>query len=314
MFQKKRIVFLALIFFIPHALSWGFVAAIAQNFLFPNVLEKVIELLPVQAHENLAYIAAWADQIKHKEQYRFTSPMHYTNPSPLYDNPPSHCAFDWDKKKVDLISAIHNYSNRLDPNSDLNYWSRAEALRFLVHFIGDLHQPLHRKLYISKRIREFNQNSTIDYNLPEDYSQFNSSEPLFDGQFYDLYLKYIINLMNTTWRGELSQWTICNEDFKLSTELPLSGPNQLHFSSASDSSDYFHLSMNQEFSFSAACPEYWAIPLNKLNCQVVLNGYDRELDLSIGEYYEKIVKYNIMEKLLAISGYRIAAVLNTILK
>ncbi|KAF0508688.1 nuclease I [Gigaspora margarita] len=345
MFQKKRIVFFALIFFIPYVLSWGFVghqiaAAIGQRFLFPDVYRKVVELLPKAAHGNLSYIAAWADQIKHKNEYRFTSPMHYTNPTPLIDNPPSHCGFDWNPGKIDLITAIHNYTKRLDPESDLNFWSRAEALRFLVHFIGDLHQPLHLtgkakggnglhaifeghktsvhyvwdSSILYKRIREFNENSTFDPNFTEDDSRFNSSDPLSGGPFYDLYLNYIINLMLTTWRKELASWTICDEDFKLSSDLPLSSPNQLYFSSTNESSDHLSLLMNQKISFSTACPEFWAAPINKLNCQVTLNGYDPNLDLSIGEYYERIVNGKVIEKLLAISGFRIAAILNTILK
>ncbi|CAG8616687.1 38735_t:CDS:2 [Gigaspora margarita] len=288
-------------------------AAIGQRFLFPDVYRKVVELLPKAAHGNLSYIAAWADQIKYKNEYRFTSPMHYTNPTPLIDNPPSHCGFDWNPGKIDLITAIHNYTKRLDPESDLSFWSRAEALRFLVHFIGDLHQPLHLtgkakggnglhaifeghktsvhyvwdSSILYKRIREFNENSTFDPNFTEDDSRFNSSDPL---------------------SGE------CNEDFKLSADLPLSSPNQLYFSSTNESSDHFSLLMNQKISFSAACPEFWAAPINKLNCQVTLNGYDPNLDLSIGEYYERIVNWKVIEKLLAISGFRIAAILNTILK
>ncbi|RHZ81485.1 hypothetical protein Glove_120g176 [Diversispora epigaea] len=62
-------------------------------------------------------------------------------------------------------------------------------------------------------------------------------------------------------------------------------------------------------SHSAVCPDFWAPPLNKFNCQIVYKNYDPEIDLSIREYYERIVKGKVMEKLLAIAGIRIAAVL-----
>jgi len=40
--------------------------------------------------------------------------------------------------------AIQNYTNRLvNINSQLDNTQRSQALAFLVHFIGDLHQPLH---------------------------------------------------------------------------------------------------------------------------------------------------------------------------
>ncbi|CAG8576770.1 14617_t:CDS:2 [Cetraspora pellucida] len=341
MFQKKRVV-LFLIFLVSHVHSFGFVghqiaAAIGQRFLSPKAFRNVFELLPKEAHGNLSYIAAWPDQVKHTPEYRFTSPMHFI--SPPNDYPPNNCTFSWSPGKYDLINAIHNYSNRLDPESDPNFWPRAEALRFLVHFIGDLHQPLHitardrggngspalfeghhinlhsiwDSSLIYKRIREFNENSTFDYNLTEIDNQFNSSEPLFGGPFYDLYLGYIIHLMKTTWRQELSSWTICQEDFELSTEFSCS-PNQFHFTSTNVSSEYFTVSpMDQNISHSVACPEFWAIQINELNCKVVYNGYEPKLDLSIGTYYERIVDGKIIEKLLAIAGIRIAAVLNTIL-
>ncbi|CAG8817615.1 37342_t:CDS:2, partial [Gigaspora margarita] len=276
-------------------------AAIGQRFISPKAFRNVFEMLPKEAHGNLSYIAAWADKVKYTPDYKFTSPMHYI--SPPNDYPPNNCSFSWIPGKYDLINAIHNYSNRLDPEADPNFWPRAEALRFLVHFIGDLHQPLHK----------FNENSTFDYNLTEIDNQFNSSEPLFGGPFYDLYLSHIIHLMKTTWHHELSSWTFCQEDFEISTEFS-SSPNQFHFTSTNVSSEYFTvLSMDQNISQSVACPEFWAIPINELNCRVVYNGYKPESDLSIGTYYKRIANGKVIEKLLAISGIRIAAVLNTIL-
>ncbi|CAG8663816.1 13394_t:CDS:2, partial [Racocetra persica] len=310
-------------------------AAIGQRFLSPKAFRNVFELLPKGAHGNLSYIAAWADQIKHKPEYRFTSSMHYI--SPPNDYPPSNCYFSWTPGKYDLINAIHNYSNILDPKSDHEHWLRAEALNFVVHFIGDLHQPLHitardrggngspalfeghhtnlhsiwDTTLLYKRIREFNANSNFDYNLTEVDNQFNSSEPLFGGPFYDLYLNYILHLMKTTWRGELRSWTFC-QDFELAPQS--CDPNQFHFTSENVSSEHFTvLSMDQNLSQSLACPEFWAIPINELNCRVVYNGYESGLDLSNGAYYDRIVNGKVMEKLLAVAGIRIAAVLNTIL-
>lgn len=40
------------------------------------------------------------------------------------------------------MSAIGNYTSRLlDPT--LPAWDRAQAAKFVVHFVGDIHQPLH---------------------------------------------------------------------------------------------------------------------------------------------------------------------------
>ncbi|CAG8640978.1 17412_t:CDS:2, partial [Racocetra fulgida] len=164
--------------------------------------------------------------------------------------------------------------------------------------------PSHSNLELEESSK-FNENSNFDYNLNEVDNQFNSSEPLFGGPFYELYLNYILHLMKTTWRGELRSWTFC-QDFA----PQFSGdPNQFHFTSENVSSDHFTvLSMDQNLSQSVACPEFWAIPINELNCRVVYNGYEPGADLSIGAYYDRIVNGKVMEKLLAIAGIRIAAV------
>ena len=41
-----------------------------------------------------------------------------------------------------VAGAITNYTNRL-LSSTVDYTARNEALRFLTHFVGDIHQPLH---------------------------------------------------------------------------------------------------------------------------------------------------------------------------
>ncbi len=57
------------------------------------------------------------------------------------DAPPRRCAVNVETDCGDgcIVSAIQNYTLRL-----LNTDSfKAESLKFLVHFIGDIHQPLH---------------------------------------------------------------------------------------------------------------------------------------------------------------------------
>lgn len=44
----------------------------------------------------------------------------------------------------DVVNAIYNYTHRLGDLS-LDAHQREDALKFLVHFIGDLHNPLHSK-------------------------------------------------------------------------------------------------------------------------------------------------------------------------
>lgn len=94
-------------------------------------------LLP-SSQGHLAPIAAWADRIRGVPALRWTGELHYT--SPLDDHPPDLCLFGERGMKTDhdVLHAISNFTQKLidDPSDGL-------ALRLLVHFVADVHQPLH---------------------------------------------------------------------------------------------------------------------------------------------------------------------------
>lgn len=58
----------------------------------------------------------------------------------MEDHPQNHCKFGehgWINEDVNVLTAITNKTQMLiDHDDDF-------SLRFLVHFIGDVHQPLH---------------------------------------------------------------------------------------------------------------------------------------------------------------------------
>lgn len=106
--------------------------------------EHIFNLLP--RHENLTRIASWADEIKRRPEYRFTSSLHYVNPK---DDEPHMCRFDYQMDCPEgrcIVGAIFNYSKRADPSTGLSHDAQVEALKFLVHYVGDIHQPLHGNL------------------------------------------------------------------------------------------------------------------------------------------------------------------------
>jgi hypothetical protein len=110
------------------------VARLAESRLTPHTREAVRDILDGQS---LADASVWADNIR---QYRHDADkLHYVN-IPLADTryvperhcPGGHC----------IIAAIEQERHVLaDPAASAE--ARAEALRFLIHFMGDLHQPLH---------------------------------------------------------------------------------------------------------------------------------------------------------------------------
>jgi hypothetical protein len=81
---------------------------------------------------------------------KWSAPLHYVNP--IADHPPQLCLFPgakgWDGNKgANILGAIRNTTNIL------NEWAQgsgaagdaaaSEALKFLIHFVGDLHMPFH---------------------------------------------------------------------------------------------------------------------------------------------------------------------------
>lgn len=111
------------------------IAEIAERHLAAAARARIPELLP--AGETLVTIAPWADEIR--PQRRETAPWHYIN-IPI-DAPRG----QWEPYCPNgecIVTAIQRFAARLaDPG--LSRQEREEALRFLVHFVGDLHQPLH---------------------------------------------------------------------------------------------------------------------------------------------------------------------------
>jgi hypothetical protein len=126
----------------PPARAWGVVghavvADIAEARLKPAALTKVYNLLALDLHAHLDEIASWADEYRgtHPE----TGPWHYIDiqiGDTAYD-PARDCA------QQDCVIArtdefIRVLADRARPPEE-----RLQALKFVVHFVGDLHQPLH---------------------------------------------------------------------------------------------------------------------------------------------------------------------------
>lgn len=140
--MKNIVILLSLLIGFNTALafpSWGktghrAVGAIAQKHLSRKALKKVTKLLNGQS---LAYVSIYADEIRSNPKYNDFAPWHYVN-------------FDSGKKygetpvnpKGDLIQGIKSCILKIrDTNTSKE--DKQFYLKFLVHLIGDLHQPLH---------------------------------------------------------------------------------------------------------------------------------------------------------------------------
>lgn len=110
------------------------IGKIAENHLTKKAKRAIDKLL---GGESLAFVSTYADQIKSDKKYREFYPWHYIN-LPL----DSDYATSEKNPKGDLVTAIKTCVKVLkDKNATQE--DRAFYLKLLVHFVGDLHQPLH---------------------------------------------------------------------------------------------------------------------------------------------------------------------------
>ncbi|XP_065877651.1 endonuclease 1 [Euphorbia lathyris] len=134
--------------FAPGALGWSkeghvMTCRIAQNLLGPEALHAVEHLLPDNVNGDLSALCVWPDQIRHWYKYRWTSPLHFI------DTPDNACSFNHERdcvKDMCVAGAIQNFTSQLlhykEGSTDRRY-NLTEALLFLSHFMGDIHQPMH---------------------------------------------------------------------------------------------------------------------------------------------------------------------------
>lgn len=124
------------------ALAWGraghaIVADIAARHLSPEARSQVDALLATEGSATMAEVSLWADLIK---ALRIPD-----QPSHVVRLPLDHSGYDRAKVCKSgrcVIAAIDTYvavlADRSNPAT-----ARVTALKYLIHLVGDLHQPLH---------------------------------------------------------------------------------------------------------------------------------------------------------------------------
>ncbi|HEY4206298.1 MAG TPA: S1/P1 nuclease, partial [Puia sp.] len=123
-------------------ISWGAtghrtVADIAFNHLTPKAKAAVAGLLGTQT---MADVSTWADEIRNQPRYRATAPDHFINmPLGL-----SHEVFEQEvaaQPHNAYVALLHNEDVLRDAKTTKE--QKTEALKLLIHFVGDIHQPMH---------------------------------------------------------------------------------------------------------------------------------------------------------------------------
>ncbi|KAJ1323594.1 nuclease S1 [Microdochium nivale] len=129
------------------ASAWGFlghatVAYVAQHYVSSSTATWAQGLLGDTSDAYLAKVASWADSYRTTAAGKWSAPLHFIDAE---DSPPTNCSVDYERDCGAAgcsVSAVANYTTRIN-NSKLTKAGRAEALKFLTHFIGDISQPLH---------------------------------------------------------------------------------------------------------------------------------------------------------------------------
>jgi hypothetical protein len=131
------------------ALAWGPVGhRIAGDLAEPKLCPAArAEVKSLGAGESLAELGTWADQIRDEPKWKSSHPWHYMNIADLRPGAglaDARAAIDKfvHPPEGDVLEALSRYSrvlaDRKKPRDE-----RAEALRFVVHLVVDIHQPLH---------------------------------------------------------------------------------------------------------------------------------------------------------------------------
>jgi len=133
---------LALALLVPaQGQAWGpeghrAAAAITAERLCPAATAQVERLL---GEMTIAEAALWPDRIRGEARWAHTRDWHYIN---IGDDEPFDALVEGVPGHGRLLSAIHeNLAVVADPQAEDE--RRRDALGFVLHLVGDLHQPLH---------------------------------------------------------------------------------------------------------------------------------------------------------------------------
>jgi len=144
------------------ALGWGpgghmIVAQIAYERLNPRAKAEVDKLIALRIEptaitgKSLDFVNAshWPDDLRPEPAFADTLPLHFID----YPFSADATALPADlPAQQNILTALSKYVDILKSSGDDR--ERAQALRFIIHFVGDIHQPLHCATRVSQGFPE----------------------------------------------------------------------------------------------------------------------------------------------------------------
>ncbi|WVZ25196.1 hypothetical protein V8G54_003740 [Vigna mungo] len=176
-----------------------------------------------------------------------------------------------------VTGAIYNYTMQLksaDAGSELNY-NLTEALLFLAHFVGDVHQPLHVGFIgdlggNSITVRWYRRKTNL-HHVWDDMIIQSALKTFYDSDL-SIMIQAIQRNITDNWSNDVSNWEHCAHNY-------------------------------------TACPDRYASESISLACKFAYKNATPGSTLE-DEYF--LSRLPIVEKRLAQGGVRLAAVLNNI--
>lgn len=267
--------------------AWGqlghkTVTNVALQLLEPGVADSVNAILAADGHKKLPNpsivdVATWADDFSHSPEGKWTKEFHFIDAK---DDPPFHCGVDMTRDCHGpggcVVTAIANYTNQLiHPARNVN--DTAQALKFVVHFLGDITQPLHTEFleWGGNGIRVKWNGERKNLHGVWDTSMITKFVGPDDKDSLNSWTNVIVNEINNgIYKHAVSEWLAC-----------------------SDIND------------AENCATQWAVDTNKLICDYVLKTDPKGKELS-GSYYRGATP--LIQQQIAKGGVRLAAWLNQI--
>ncbi|XVE61014.1 hypothetical protein DITRI_Ditri06bG0006000 [Diplodiscus trichospermus] len=278
---------LVLMLLVHGVVGWGkdghyVICKIAEGYLTEDALATVKELLPDSAGGELASVCSWPDDIKLYYKWFWTIPLHHVDtPDFLCHYKYNRDCYDYDGYKNKCVTgAIFNYTSQLFStyqgyNPRLRH-NLTEALMFLAHFMGDVHQPLHVGFEgdaggNSIVVRWYNKITNLHYVW--DVMIIDSAVKKFYGSNLAIMIQSIKRNITGAWSNEISSWEYCVND-------------------------------------KTVCPNVYALESVKLACNFAYKDTTTASTLQDDYFFSRLP---IVEKRLAQAGIRLAAVLNRLL-
>eukprot|EP00735_Rhodelphis_limneticus_P003500 TRINITY_DN1497_c0_g1::TRINITY_DN1497_c0_g1_i1::g.27197::m.27197 TRINITY_DN1497_c0_g1::TRINITY_DN1497_c0_g1_i1::g.27197 ORF type:complete len:305 (-),score=55.74,sp/Q9C9G4/ENDO2_ARATH/35.23/3e-56,S1-P1_nuclease/PF02265.11/2.6e-60 TRINITY_DN1497_c0_g1_i1:699-1613(-) len=258
--------------------AWGedgheMVAAVAKNRLNSRAKAEITKLLP-EVDGDIVKIATWADEFRIDNPWSFT--YHFVN------TPDYACKFRYLTDCVNdacVVGALFNYTSILDRyilgDPSIPRDEATTALKFVVHFHGDIHQPMHvsfksdegGNLYpVTFYNKTTQMHGLFDYEMIERRIELEFPEGMYQ------YAAHIESRLGVSpWLDYLRQWESC--------------PNE------------------------SPCPGLWAEESSKHACDAYYMA-NANNGLIEDAFYNRFI--HLIDERIAMGGVRLATTLNSL--